>query len=74
MRLFQNFSFGNSFLRFRGKTGFLTGFSKSLAKTNRVLEQAQMKRGLSMNPGARPKLDPFTAFVLWQLKSASKNS
>jgi hypothetical protein len=37
MRLFQNFSFWNSFLRFRGKTGLLTGFSKSLAKTNRVL-------------------------------------
>jgi hypothetical protein len=40
-RLFQNFSFWNSLLRFRGKTGLLTGFSKSLAKTNRVLEQAQ---------------------------------
>jgi hypothetical protein len=28
LRLFQNFSLWNSFLRFRGKT--LTGFSKSL--------------------------------------------
>ncbi|MDR2619088.1 MAG: hypothetical protein LBC62_09485 [Treponema sp.] len=40
-RLFQNFSFWNSFFRFNGKTGLLTGFSKSLSKTNRVLEQAQ---------------------------------
>jgi transposase InsO family protein len=39
-RLFQNFSFWNSYLEFRGKTGFSTGFPKSLSKTNRVLEQA----------------------------------
>jgi hypothetical protein len=30
LRLFQNFSFWNSFLRFNRKTGLLTGFSKSL--------------------------------------------
>ncbi|MDR2741508.1 MAG: hypothetical protein LBB98_05050 [Treponema sp.] len=30
MRLFQNFSFWNSFLGFTGKTGFSIGFSKSL--------------------------------------------
>jgi hypothetical protein len=30
VKLFQNFSFWNSFLRFSGKTGLLTGFSKSL--------------------------------------------
>jgi hypothetical protein len=42
LRLFQNFSFWNSFLRFNRKTGLLTGFSKSLFKTNRVLEQAQL--------------------------------
>jgi hypothetical protein len=40
-KLFQNFSFWNSFLRFNRKTGPLAGFSKSLSKTNRVLEQAQ---------------------------------
>jgi hypothetical protein len=39
-RLFQNFSFWNSLLRFKGKTGLLTGFSKGFSKTNRVLEQA----------------------------------
>jgi hypothetical protein len=47
VRLFQNFSFGNSFLRFNRKTGpdfksDLAGFSKRLSKTNRVLEQAQV--------------------------------
>jgi hypothetical protein len=29
-------------LEFREKTGLSTGFSKSLSKTNRVLEQAQL--------------------------------
>jgi hypothetical protein len=55
-RLFQNFSFWNSFLRFDGKTGFLTGFSGSLfhrtrgshrarlAHSQLVLEQAQSTR------------------------------
>jgi hypothetical protein len=42
LRLFQNFSFWNSFFRFNRKTWTLTGFSKSLSKTNRVLEQAQL--------------------------------
>jgi hypothetical protein len=49
MRLFQNFSFWNSFLGFTGKTGVLTGFSKSLfqnrarlAHSQLVLEQAQI--------------------------------
>ncbi|MDR3192362.1 MAG: hypothetical protein LBT87_04790, partial [Treponema sp.] len=41
-RLFQNFSFWNSYLEFSGKTGLSAGFSKSLSKTNRVLEQAQL--------------------------------
>jgi hypothetical protein len=39
LRLFQNFSFWNSYLEFSGKTGLSAGFSKSLSKTNRVLEQ-----------------------------------
>jgi hypothetical protein len=30
MRLFQNFSFWNSTLRFKGKSGHLAAFSKSL--------------------------------------------
>jgi hypothetical protein len=38
-KLFQNFSFWNSFLDLTGKTGPLTGFSKSLSKTNRVLDK-----------------------------------
>jgi tetratricopeptide (TPR) repeat protein len=42
LRPFQNFSFGNGFLRFNGKIGLLTGFSTSLSKTNRVLEQAPL--------------------------------
>jgi hypothetical protein len=42
LRLFQNFSFWNSFSGFNGKTGLLAGFSRSLSKTNRVLEQAQL--------------------------------
>jgi hypothetical protein len=49
MGLFQNFSFWNSFLGFNGKTGILSGFSKSLfqnrarlARSQLVLEQAQM--------------------------------
>jgi hypothetical protein len=32
MRLFQNFSFWNSFLRFNGKTGLLTGFPRACPK------------------------------------------
>jgi hypothetical protein len=39
LKLFQNFSFWNSFLRFNRKTGPLAGFSKSLSKTNRVLDK-----------------------------------
>jgi hypothetical protein len=46
MRLFQNFSFWNSNLRFRGKTGLLAGFSKSLFQTNQVLEQAHIIKEL----------------------------
>ncbi|MDR1025505.1 MAG: hypothetical protein LBL56_07235, partial [Treponema sp.] len=46
---FQNFSFWNSFLEFSGKTGLLTGFSKSLFKTNRVLEQAQVSINLHLH-------------------------
>jgi hypothetical protein len=34
--------FWKTYLRYRGKTGLLTGFSKSLAKTNQVLEQAYL--------------------------------
>jgi hypothetical protein len=40
-RLFQNFSFWNSFLGFRGKTGLLPVFPRACFKTNRVLKQAQ---------------------------------
>jgi hypothetical protein len=36
-RLSQNFSFGKSNLRFRGKSGLLTAFSKAIPKTDRVL-------------------------------------
>jgi len=42
MRLFQNFSFWKSLLRFKGKTGLLSGFSKAISKTNRVLEMAHI--------------------------------
>jgi release factor glutamine methyltransferase len=42
MRLLQNFSFETATLDLKGKTGLLTGFSKSLSKTNRVLEQAHL--------------------------------
>jgi hypothetical protein len=37
MKLSQNFSFWESNLRFRGKSGLLTAFSKAIPKTNRVL-------------------------------------
>ncbi|MDR0598367.1 MAG: RNA 2'-phosphotransferase, partial [Treponema sp.] len=40
LRLFQNFSFWNSFLEFSGKTGLLPVFPGAWFKTNRVLEQA----------------------------------
>jgi hypothetical protein len=42
MKLFQNFSFWNSFLGFRGKTGLLPVFPRACFKTNRVLEQAHI--------------------------------
>jgi hypothetical protein len=42
-RLFQNFSFWNSFLRFRGNPGLLLVFPRACFKTNRVLGQAQDK-------------------------------
>jgi hypothetical protein len=49
LRLFQNFSFWNSFSGFDGKTGFLAGFSRSLfqnrarlAHSQLILEQAQL--------------------------------
>jgi outer membrane protein assembly factor BamB len=43
-RLFQNFSFWNSFLRFSGKTVFSIGpYVRSPAKANRVLEQPPVK-------------------------------
>jgi hypothetical protein len=32
MRLFQNFSFWKSYLRFYGKTGLLDSFSKAISK------------------------------------------
>jgi hypothetical protein len=38
VRLFQNFSFWNSFLRFNRKTGLLPVFRRVCSKTNRVLE------------------------------------
>ena len=41
MRLFQNFSFWNSYLRFKRKSRLKTTFSRACYKTNRVLEQAQ---------------------------------
>jgi hypothetical protein len=46
VRLFQNFSFWNSFPEFNGKTGLWAGFSKSLSKTNRVLEQARLSTNI----------------------------
>ncbi|MDR2375231.1 MAG: hypothetical protein LBD96_02215, partial [Treponema sp.] len=39
-RLSQNFSFWESNLRFRGKSGLLAAFSKAIPKTNRVLGMA----------------------------------
>jgi hypothetical protein len=42
MRLFQNFSFWNSFLEMSGKTGLLPVFPGAWFKTNRVLEQAHI--------------------------------
>jgi hypothetical protein len=42
MRLFQNFSFWNSNLRFRRKSGHLTAFPRGCFKTNRVLEQPRI--------------------------------
>jgi hypothetical protein len=42
LRLFQNFSFWNSFLEFSGKTGLLPVFPGAWLKTNRVLEQAHL--------------------------------
>jgi hypothetical protein len=42
MKLFQNFSFWNSFLRFSGKTGLLTGFSKSLFHRIRGSHRARL--------------------------------
>jgi hypothetical protein len=67
VRLFQNFSFWNSFLRFSGKTGLLTGFSKSLfqnrarlAHSQLVLEQAQVILLLALQ------------FILFPVSSCSK--
>jgi hypothetical protein len=62
MRLFQNFSFWNSYLEFRGKTGLLTGFSKSLFKTNRVLEQAQITNEKTKALALRGALIPWRFF------------
>jgi len=42
VRLFQNFSFWKSYLRFGGKTGAWAGFSKAIFKTNRVLKMAKI--------------------------------
>jgi hypothetical protein len=40
LRLSQNFSFWNSTLGFRGKSGHLTAFPRACFKTNRVLGKA----------------------------------
>jgi hypothetical protein len=50
-RLFQNFSFWNSFLEFDRKTGPLAGFPRACSvepkvRTNRVLEQAHLSKHL----------------------------
>jgi hypothetical protein len=42
VRLYQNFSFWNSFLEYSGKTGLLPVFPGAWFKTNRVLEQAHV--------------------------------
>jgi hypothetical protein len=44
-RLSQNFSFGESNLRFMGKSGLETAFSRAFPKTNRVLGNAQRNAG-----------------------------
>jgi V/A-type H+-transporting ATPase subunit K len=49
MRLFQNFSFWNSYLEFSGKSGYSAAFPRAWDKTNRVwnklkLEELYMKR------------------------------
>jgi hypothetical protein len=48
-RLSHNFSFGESTLRFRGKSGLLAAFLKAIPQTNRVLGMAQY----SKNPDYR---------------------
>jgi hypothetical protein len=58
-RLSQNFSFWESNLRFRGKSGPLAAFSKAIPETNRVLGMARLSpvkkpRGKE-NPGANQK-------------------
>jgi hypothetical protein len=55
MKLSQNFSFWESSLRFMGKSGLETAFSRAFPKTNRVLENAPM-RGF-FKPGARRGYD-----------------
>jgi hypothetical protein len=42
LRLSQNFSFWESNLRFRGKSGLLSTFPKAIPKTNRVLGMAHL--------------------------------
>jgi HPt (histidine-containing phosphotransfer) domain-containing protein len=46
MRLFQNFSFWNSNLRFTGNSGHLTAFPRGCFKTNRVLEQPHISKNV----------------------------
>ena len=42
MRLSQNFSFWESYLRFNGKNGYKPIFPRAFLKTNRVLGKAQI--------------------------------
>ena len=46
MRLSQNFSFWESYLRFNRKSGLQTAFSGAFLKTNRVLGKAQITKSI----------------------------
>jgi hypothetical protein len=65
MKLFQNFSFWNSFLGFRGKTGLLPVFPGAYSKSNRVSEQAQ-RSNREAEEGTKYLSFPSSAFSpLW---------
>jgi tetratricopeptide (TPR) repeat protein len=62
LRLFQTFSFLNSYLALIGKTGPLPVFPRACSKTNRVLEQALLPE--SMNVSKTDAGRPVAGLVL----------